>query len=70
MALILPYGGERMFEIFETLDSIVRIVTTATATANAVKETVYEATRLVLNDHFTPRLIADFEMFTFRQSRH
>jgi hypothetical protein len=68
-ALILHYGGERVFEIFETLDSNARVVTPATATTAAVNETCYEAARRALSDHFTPRVNTDFEMFTFRQSR-
>ena len=68
-ALILHYGGERVFEIFETLDSNARVVTPATATTAAVNETCYEAARRALSDHFTPRVNTDFEMFTFRKSR-
>ena len=68
-ALILHYGGERVFEIFETLDSNARVVTPATATTAAVNETCYEAARRALSDHFTPLVNTDFEMFTFRQSR-
>lgn len=68
-ALILHYGGERVFEIFETLDSNARVVTPATGTTAAVNETCYEAARRALNDYFAPRVNTDFEMFTFRQSR-
>ena len=68
-ALILHYGGERVFEIFDTLDSNARVVTPATATTAAVNETCYEAARRALNDHFTPRVNTDFETFTFRQSK-
>jgi hypothetical protein len=68
-ALILHYGGERVFEIFDTLDSNIRVKTPATAGVAAVNETIYEAARRALNDHFTPRVNTDFEMFTFRQSR-
>jgi hypothetical protein len=67
-ALILHYGGERVFEIFDTLDSNVRVKTPATATSVAVNETFYEAAWRALNDHFAPRVNTDFEMFTFRQS--
>jgi hypothetical protein len=67
-ALLLHYGGEGVFEIFETLDSTARVLVRATATDPAVVETVYEAALRSLNDHFTPRVNADFEMFTFRQA--
>jgi hypothetical protein len=70
-ALILHYGGERVFEIFDTLDSNIRVKTPAAAGVAAVNETIYEAARRALNDHFAPRVNTDFEMFTFllRQSR-
>nr|CAH0108459.1 unnamed protein product [Daphnia galeata] len=68
-ALILHYSGERVFEIFETLDSNARVVTPATTTTAAVNQTCYEAARRALNDHLTPRVNTDFETFTFRQSK-
>jgi hypothetical protein len=68
-ALILHYGGEHVFEIFDTLNSNIRVKTPATAGVAAVNETIYEAARRALNDHFTPRVNTDFEMFTFRQLR-
>lgn len=67
-ALILHYGGERVFDIFETLNSSVRMVTPASANTNAVNEKVYEAARRALKEHFTHRVNTDFKMFTFRQS--
>jgi hypothetical protein len=55
--------------MFDTLDCNFGVATPATATTAAVIETVYEAARRSLNDHFTPHWNTDIEILTFSQSR-
>ncbi len=69
-ALLLHYSGGEVFDIFETLDSAIRVKTPANAAANvaAVNETAYEASVRALQDYFNPRQNVDFEILIFRQA--
>ena len=69
-AMLLHYSGGEVFDIFETLDSSIKVKTPANAAANvaAVNETAYEASVRALQDYFNPRQNVDFEILVFRQA--
>ncbi len=67
-AMLLHYSGGDVFDIIETLDTVPRQITPATANAAAVVETAYEASVRALREYFNPRQNVDFEILVFRQA--